>query len=56
MMQQRPSARPYSKQFNIKTYIENDANTLTLAHQWFGEGRGVNNFIVITIEHASGWA
>lgn len=40
--------------FNIKTYIENDANTLTLAHQWFGEGRGVDNFIVITIEYGVG--
>ncbi len=40
--------------FNIKTYIENDANTLTLAHQWFGEGRGVDNFIVISIEYGVG--
>ncbi|NLA74211.1 MAG: ROK family protein, partial [Deltaproteobacteria bacterium] len=40
--------------FGIKTYIENDANTLTLAHQWFGEGRGVDNFIVISIEHGVG--
>lgn len=40
--------------FNIKTYIENDANTLTLAHQWFGEGRGVENFIVISIEYGVG--
>jgi predicted NBD/HSP70 family sugar kinase len=38
----------------IKTYIENDANTLTLAHQWFGEGKGVNNFLVITIEEGVG--
>jgi predicted NBD/HSP70 family sugar kinase len=40
--------------FNIKTYIENDANTLTLAHQWFGEGRGVDNFIVLSIEYGVG--
>lgn len=39
---------------NIKTYIENDANTLTLAHQWFGEGKGVDNFLVITIEEGVG--
>jgi predicted NBD/HSP70 family sugar kinase len=40
--------------FNITTYIENDANTLTLAHQWFGEGRGVDNFLVVTIEYGVG--
>lgn len=39
---------------NIKTFIENDANTLTLAHQWFGEGKGIDNFLVITIEEGVG--
>lgn len=39
---------------NVPTYIENDANTLTLAHQWFGEGKGVDNFLVITIEEGVG--
>lgn len=42
------------KQLGIKTYIENDANALALAHQWFGEGRGIDNFIVITIEDGVG--
>ena len=41
-------------QLKITTYIENDANTLTLVHQWFGEGKGVNNFLVITIEEGVG--
>jgi len=40
--------------FNIKTHIENDANTVTLAQQWFGEGRGVDNFLVVTVEHGVG--
>jgi predicted NBD/HSP70 family sugar kinase len=40
--------------FNIKTHIENDANTVTLAQQWFGEGRGVANFLVVTVEHGVG--
>jgi predicted NBD/HSP70 family sugar kinase len=40
--------------FNIKTYIENDANTVTLAQQWFGEGKGVDNFLVVTVEHGVG--
>ena len=42
------------KRFNIKTYIENDANTVTLAQQWFGEGRKIDNFIVVTVEHGVG--
>jgi predicted NBD/HSP70 family sugar kinase len=42
------------KRFNIRTYIENDANTVTLAQQWFGEGKGVDNFLVVTVEHGVG--
>jgi predicted NBD/HSP70 family sugar kinase len=40
--------------FGIPTYIENDANTVTLAEQWFGEGMGVDNFLVVTVEHGVG--
>jgi glucokinase-like ROK family protein len=36
------------------TYIENSANTLTISEQWFGEGRGVDNFLLITLEHGVG--
>lgn len=36
------------------TYIENSANTLALAEQWFGQGRGVDDFILITLEHGVG--
>jgi len=42
------------KRLNIQTYIENDANTVTLAQQWFGEGRGVDNFLMVTVEHGVG--
>jgi predicted NBD/HSP70 family sugar kinase len=42
------------KRFNIRTYIENDANTVTLAQQWFGEGKGVDNFVMVTVEHGVG--
>lgn len=38
----------------ITTYMENDANTVTLAEQWFGEGRGVDNFLMVTVEHGVG--
>ncbi|MDJ0783605.1 MAG: ROK family transcriptional regulator [Desulfosarcinaceae bacterium] len=40
--------------FEIPTYIENDTNTVTLAHQWFGEGRGHDNFLVVTLEDGVG--
>lgn len=42
------------KKMDHPTYIENSANALTLAEQWFGEGRGMDNFIVITLEHGVG--
>lgn len=42
------------KRFNITTYIENDSNTVTLAHQWFGEGKGTDNFLVVTVEDGLG--
>jgi predicted NBD/HSP70 family sugar kinase len=38
----------------IDTFIENDTNTVTLAHQWFGEGRGIDHFLVVTIEDGVG--
>ena len=40
--------------FNIQTFIENDANTVTLAQQWFGEGKGLSNFLMVTVEHGVG--
>jgi predicted NBD/HSP70 family sugar kinase len=36
------------------TYIDNSANTLTIAEQWFGKGRGLDNFLLITLEHGVG--
>ena len=42
------------KRLRIATYLENDANAVTMAHQWFGDGMGVQNFVVITIEDGVG--
>lgn len=36
------------------SYIDNSSNTLAIAEQWFGEGRGVDNFLVVTIENGIG--
>ena len=42
------------KRLKIPTYLENDANAVTMAHQWFGDGMGEQNFVVITIEDGLG--
>jgi predicted NBD/HSP70 family sugar kinase len=51
---QLPLPELLESRFEIPTYIENDTNTVTLAHQWFGEGRGHDNFLVVTIEDGIG--
>lgn len=42
------------EKIKIPTYIENSANTLTLAEQWFGEGRGLDNFLTVNLAHGIG--
>lgn len=42
------------QRFNINTYVDNDANTVTLSQLWGGQGKGVNNFVVVTIEDGLG--
>lgn len=42
------------ERFDMPVWVENDANAVTLAHQWFGHGRGLDNFLVITIEDGVG--
>jgi predicted NBD/HSP70 family sugar kinase len=39
---------------NHPCYIDNSSNTLALAEQWFGEGKGIDNFLVVTIENGVG--
>ncbi|APE42799.1 XylR family transcriptional regulator [Sulfitobacter alexandrii] len=40
--------------FDMPVYIDNDANMLTLAELWFGEGRQKSDFAVVTIENGVG--
>lgn len=40
--------------FQIDTYVDNDTNTVSLSQLWSGEGKGINNFIVVTIEDGFG--
>ena len=44
----------FTERFGLPVYLDNDANMLTLAELWFGTGRQMENFVVITIEHGVG--
>jgi predicted NBD/HSP70 family sugar kinase len=39
---------------NHPCYVDNSSNTLALAEHWFGEGKGVDHFLVVTIENGVG--
>ncbi|WP_421701764.1 ROK family protein [Aliiroseovarius sp.] len=39
---------------DLPIFIDNDANLVAKAEQLFGEGRGVKDFIVVTVEHGVG--
>ena len=43
-----------SERFPFPASIENDANVVTLAEHWFGEGRNLSSFAVVTVEHGIG--
>lgn len=46
---------PYlDKHLPCPAFIENDANLVAKAEQVFGEGRGLKNFLVVTVEHGVG--
>lgn len=49
-----PFAELLRQRLNIDTFIENDANLVTLAEHWFGKGRDLSCFAVVTIEHGIG--
>lgn len=38
----------------VPVYLDNDVNTLTLAEKWFGAGRGIKNFLVVTFGRGIG--
>ena len=38
----------------LPVHLDNDANVLTLAELWFGAGRAMGDFAVVTIEHGVG--
>ncbi len=42
------------QRFAFPCLIENDANMVTLAEHWFGKGRNLSSFAVVTVEHGIG--
>ena len=47
-------AREAERALGLPVWIDNDANLVALAEQWFGAGRGLSDFAVVTIEHGVG--
>lgn len=45
---------PIADHFDLPVYIENDVNTLTIAEKWFGYGRDISHFIVVTVGRGIG--
>ena len=42
------------KRLNVPTSVDSDVNLITLAEQWFGHGRDLSDFLVVSIEHTIG--
>jgi predicted NBD/HSP70 family sugar kinase len=43
-----------SGRLGLDVYLVNDANSFTVASQWFGLGRGIKNYLVVTVEEGFG--
>ncbi|MGL4309705.1 MAG: ROK family protein, partial [Paracoccaceae bacterium] len=49
-----PLAKVASARFGLPVLVDNDANLVALAELWFGAGRSLGDFAVVTIEHGVG--
>lgn len=49
-----PLAQAVERRLGLPTAIDNDANLVALAELWFGAGRTLSDFAVVTIEHGVG--
>jgi predicted NBD/HSP70 family sugar kinase len=49
-----PLRRLLEERLDLAVVIDNDANVLTAAEQWFGAGRGVDHFLVVSLGRGIG--
>jgi predicted NBD/HSP70 family sugar kinase len=49
-----PLASNAAERLGLPVFIDNDANLVALAELWFGAGRSLSDFAVVTIEHGVG--
>jgi predicted NBD/HSP70 family sugar kinase len=49
-----PFAAAVQQRLGVPTIIDSDVNLLTMAESWFGEARGMEDFLVVSLEHALG--
>ena len=49
-----PLAEQISHRLGVAVFVDNDANLVAQAELWFGAGRGLSDFAVVTIEHGVG--
>jgi predicted NBD/HSP70 family sugar kinase len=47
-------AAELTNRLHLDATVDSDVNLLTLAEHWFGVGRGLDNFIVVSVEHCLG--
>jgi predicted NBD/HSP70 family sugar kinase len=43
-----------TKRLGVAATVDSDVNLVTLAEHWFGHGRGLDDFLVVSIEHSLG--
>ena len=49
-----PLADLLSERLGVPVAIDNDVNTLTISELWFGRGKGISNFLVVTVGRGVG--
>ncbi|GGH43894.1 xylose operon repressor [Frigidibacter albus] len=47
-------AQEAERRLGLPVHVDNDANLVTMAELWFGAGRALSHFAVVTIEHGVG--
>ncbi len=49
-----PLRQMLEDEINHPVFIDNDSNNLAIAERWYGEGKGVNDFLVVTLQNGVG--